>query len=246
MSASPPCWSTGARTSRAWSPVRELPPYLVRDLLSTSAAGHGIMTEVISRIVTAVATSSGLILNTLDALESSELALLRRDLAIPVFDVGPLHKLSPATSSSLLEQDRGCLDWLDGQASASVLYVSFGSLASMSASDLADSGVPFLWVLRPGLVRGGELGAAGGGFWTGGRMGNARYMADAWRVGLELGGVLKRGEVAAAVAALMDDGGAGMRRRARELRRRAAESVGGEDGASWLNVDKLVSHIMAL
>nr|CAB3452462.1 unnamed protein product [Digitaria exilis] len=203
------------------------------------------MTEVISRIVTAVATSSGLILNTLDALESSELALLRRDLAIPVFDVGPLHKLSPATSSSLLEQDRGCLDWLDGQASASVLYVSFGSLASMSASDLADSGVPFLWVLRPGLaVCAGVPMLCRPCF--GDQMGNARYMADAWRVGLELGGVLKRGEVAAAVAALMDDGGAGMRRRARELRRRAAESVGGEDGASWLNVDKLVSHIMAL
>jgi len=42
-----------------------------------------------------------------------------------------------------------------------VLYVSFGSLALMSPRDLvetawgiADSGVPFLWVVRPGLVRG--------------------------------------------------------------------------------------------
>ncbi|KAF8731789.1 hypothetical protein HU200_015727 [Digitaria exilis] len=80
----------------------------------------------------------------------------------------------------------------------------------------------------------------------GDQVGNVRYVADAWRVGRELGGKLKRGEVAAAVAALMDDGSARMRWRARELRRRAAESVGGEDGASWLNVDKLVSHIRAV
>jgi hypothetical protein len=64
-------------------------------------------------------------------------------------------------SSSLLLQDRGCLKWLDAQAPASVLYVSFGSIATMSAAELvetawglANSGHPFLWVLRPGLVRG--------------------------------------------------------------------------------------------
>ncbi|OEL36565.1 DIMBOA UDP-glucosyltransferase BX8 [Dichanthelium oligosanthes] len=151
-----------AQESQLDTPVIELPPYGVGDLPSTSsAAAHAQLREVISRAVAAVTTSSGLILNTFDALETDELASLRRDLAVPVFDVGPLHKLSPAASSSLLRQDRGCLDWLDAQAPASVLYVSFGSLASMSASDLketawsiANSGHPFLWVLRPGLVRG--------------------------------------------------------------------------------------------
>jgi len=147
--------------SQLEAPVKELPPYRVRDLPSTTSAYHGVISEVISRIVTAVTTSSGLILNTMDALESGELASLRRDLGVPVFDIGPLHKLSPAASSSLLLQDRGCLEWLDAQAPASVLYVSFGSLASMSAAELvetswgiANSGHPFLWVLRPGLVCG--------------------------------------------------------------------------------------------
>ncbi|EER96107.1 hypothetical protein BDA96_02G088600 [Sorghum bicolor] len=152
-----------AQESQLEAPVRELPPYRVRDLPSTTVAYHGVISEVISRIVTAVTTSSGVILNTMDALESGELASLRRDLGVPVFDIGPLHKLSPAASStsSLLLQDRGCLEWLDAQAPASVLYVSFGSLASMSAAELvetawgiANSGHPFLWVLRPGLVRG--------------------------------------------------------------------------------------------
>jgi hypothetical protein len=126
---------------------------------------------VLSRAVTAVTTSAGLVLDTFDALEADELASLRRDLAVPVFDVGPLHILSPAASSSLLRQDRRCLDWLDGRSPSSVLYVSFGSLASMSAADLvetawgiADSGRPFLWVLRPGLVCGAPPSSLPEGF----------------------------------------------------------------------------------
>nr|CAB3456163.1 unnamed protein product [Digitaria exilis] len=51
------------------------------------------------------------------------------------------------------------------QPQGSVLYVSFGSLASMSSSDFAEtawgiagSGRHFLWVLRPGLVPDGGAG----------------------------------------------------------------------------------------
>uniref|UniRef100_K3ZSY1 Glycosyltransferase n=2 Tax=Setaria italica TaxID=4555 RepID=K3ZSY1_SETIT len=299
-----------AQESRLDAPVKELLPYRVRDLLSTTAAGHAVVSEAISRMVTAAATSSGLILNTFDALEAAELAALRRDLAVPVFDVGPLHKLSPAAANSLLRQDHGCLDWLDTQAPASVLYVSFGSLASLSATDLveiawgiANSGLPFLWVLRPGLVRGAPASQdppplpdgfdaatrgrgtvvswapqeevlahpAVGGFWThcgwnstlegvcagvpmlcrpcfGDQMGNARYVDHVWRVGVTLEGELERGKVEAAIAAVMHGGGEpgeGMRRRALELKSRAAESIG-EAGSSCLNVDKLVSHIMGL
>uniref|UniRef100_A0A0D9Z8W5 UDP-glycosyltransferases domain-containing protein n=1 Tax=Oryza glumipatula TaxID=40148 RepID=A0A0D9Z8W5_9ORYZ len=78
-------------------------------------------------------TSSGLILNTFDALEHDELVALRRDL-----DVGPFHKLSLTvpSSSSLLRQDRGSLEWLDSQAPTSVFYISFGSISSMSADEL--------------------------------------------------------------------------------------------------------------
>ena len=80
---------------------------------------------------------------------------------MPVFDIGPLHKLSPAVDSSLLLPDRSCLEWLDAFPPESVLYVSFGSVACMSPRDLvetawgiAGSGVPFLWVVRPGMVSG--------------------------------------------------------------------------------------------
>ena len=54
---------------------------------------------------------------------------LRWDLAVPVFDVGPLHKLSPDGDSSLLRQDWSYLEWLDAFPPESVLYVSLGSLA---------------------------------------------------------------------------------------------------------------------
>ncbi|KAL6638172.1 hypothetical protein ACP70R_025744 [Stipagrostis hirtigluma subsp. patula] len=142
-------------------PVSELPPYRVRDLmrLSNRKDSHHLSCELLARAVAAVRASSGFILNTFDALERRELADVRRDLAVPVFDIGPLHKFSPAAESSLLSQDRSCLEWLDRWPPESVLYVSFGSLACMSQRDLvetawgiAGSGVPFLWVVRPGLV----------------------------------------------------------------------------------------------
>ncbi|XP_062213204.1 DIMBOA UDP-glucosyltransferase BX9-like [Phragmites australis] len=143
------------------TPVSELPPYRVRDLMYIGKDGQGVLCELLARAVAAVKSSSGLILNTFDALERQELMDIRRNLAVPVFDIGPLHKFSPAAESSLLRQDRSCLEWLDTQPPESVLYVSFGSLACMSLRDLvetawgiAGSGVPFLWVVRPGLVRG--------------------------------------------------------------------------------------------
>ncbi|KAL6638171.1 hypothetical protein ACP70R_025743 [Stipagrostis hirtigluma subsp. patula] len=144
--------------------VSELPPYRVGDLwlLDNRKDGHNLARELLERAVAAVRASSGFILNTFDALERRELVEVRHDLTMPVFDVGPLQKFSPAAESSLLTQDRSCLEWLDSWPPESVLYVSFGSLASMSQQDLvetawgiAGSGVPFLWVVRPGLVAGG-------------------------------------------------------------------------------------------
>ncbi|KAL6897250.1 hypothetical protein ACP4OV_006946 [Aristida adscensionis] len=152
-----------AQESQLDAPLTELPPYRVRDLMSGGIVGHGLVREVVSRVVTAAATSAGLILNTFDALEADELAALRRDLTVSVFDVGPLHVLSSAASSSLLLEDRSCLDWLDAQGPASVLYISFGSVVRTSVPDLLEmawgignTGHPFLWVLWPGLVADGS------------------------------------------------------------------------------------------
>ncbi|GLJ08782.1 hypothetical protein SUGI_0095860 [Cryptomeria japonica] len=62
---------------------------------------------------------------------------------------------------SLLEQDESCLKWLDAQDPASVIYVSFGSIAVKSNEQLEELAIgldksqhPFLWVLRMDIAGG--------------------------------------------------------------------------------------------
>jgi UDP-N-acetylglucosamine:LPS N-acetylglucosamine transferase len=77
-------------------------------------------------------------------------------------------------------------------------------------------------------------------------MGNARHVEHVWRAGLSLEGELERGKVESAIRRLMQsEDGEEMRRRARELKNRAAESMA-LDGSSSVNVDKLVSYILGL
>lgn len=144
-------------------PVKELPPLRLRDLFYTSPSHQEAMRRTFARVVEAVNKSSGLVMNTFDALETAEVQMIREELNIPlVLAAGPLHKLSSKSiGSSLLEQDFSCIEWLDKYQPESVLYVSFGSLASLGTNEflevawgLANSGHPFLWVVRPDLVPG--------------------------------------------------------------------------------------------
>ncbi|BFG34036.1 hypothetical protein CerSpe_203100 [Prunus speciosa] len=107
-----------------------------------------------------VRTSSAIIWNTPDCLEQSSLAQIQQQCQVPIFSIGPLHKIATAaSSSSLLEEDTSCIAWLDKQSHNSVIYVSLGSLAFISEKELFEmawglinSGQPFLWVIRPGSV----------------------------------------------------------------------------------------------
>lgn len=76
---------------------------------SSSRHEHELMCKLLSRAAEAMRSSVGFVFNPFNALEveADDLTATRRDLAgVPVFDVGPLHKLSPASSCSLLQQDR--------------------------------------------------------------------------------------------------------------------------------------------
>ncbi|OAY79452.1 DIMBOA UDP-glucosyltransferase BX8 [Ananas comosus] len=150
------------------SAVEELPPLRVRDLFRMDEGDPGLFAELLAKVVAGVRNSSGLILNAADSMESAEVDKIRRELAhIHVFAIGPLHKFTPhAAQPGQLPPDRTCLAWLDAQPAASVVYVSFGSLASLPgkhfvemAFGLALSGRAFLWVVRPGSVRGPRGGA---------------------------------------------------------------------------------------
>nr|XP_011458504.1 PREDICTED: anthocyanidin 3-O-glucosyltransferase 7-like [Fragaria vesca subsp. vesca] len=68
-------------------------------------------------------------------------------------NVGPFNLAS--ASPPLLEDDSGCLEWLDKHKPASVVYISFGSVVSPPphelaafAEALAESGFPFIWSFR--------------------------------------------------------------------------------------------------
>jgi UDP:flavonoid glycosyltransferase YjiC (YdhE family) len=109
-------------------------------------------------------TFSPIIYNTIECLENSSLAKIQHQCQVPIFPIGPMHRIaSIASSSSLLEEDTSCLTWLDKQSCKSVIYVSLGSVAFMDIKELvemawglANSMQPFLWVVRPGSVRGAE------------------------------------------------------------------------------------------
>eukprot|EP00250_Pteridium_aquilinum_P017540 c23681_g3_i1 orf=218-1654(-) len=89
------------------------------------------------------------------------------EFKVPVFCIGPTLILNgenfalQGMGTSLWPEQEDCLLWLDKQASASVLYVSFGSMASLDkvqieelAYGLEASEQPFLWVVRPGSFEG--------------------------------------------------------------------------------------------
>ncbi|KAI3678243.1 hypothetical protein L6452_37528 [Arctium lappa] len=106
---------------------------------------------------------SAVIWNTVKFLEHEALSKIHEHYQVPVFAVGPLHKITPSPPTNFLEEDTGCITWLDKQAPKSVIYVSFGSLVTLDAKvltemawGLAKSNQPFLWAVRPGSVRDSE------------------------------------------------------------------------------------------
>jgi hypothetical protein len=110
-----------------------------------------------------IRTSSAIIYDTVDCLENLLLAKIQEQCQVPTFPIGPLHRISSASSSSLLEEDISCLAWLDKQSCNSVIYVSLGSIAFMDVKELVEMGwglvnsqQPFLWVVRPGSILGAE------------------------------------------------------------------------------------------
>ncbi|KAM1805219.1 hypothetical protein ACFX12_030996 [Malus domestica] len=152
--------------SRLEEPVLELPPFKVKDLPVLKTKDPQKYYEAVSGLKKAVEASCGIIFNTFEDLEGNSLATIRQEFNTPIFPIGPLHKCFPgntSSSSNLLSQDQSCIPWLNTQAPQSVIYVSFGSIAAINetlfleiAWGLVNSNQPFLWVVRPGLVRGSE------------------------------------------------------------------------------------------
>ncbi|KAL8249294.1 hypothetical protein R6Q59_006162 [Mikania micrantha] len=141
--------------------VSELHPIRYKDLPFLGTPIEQTL-KTINMIITKKPPSAFL-WNTFEFLEPTGLTHIRDHYQVPVFSVGPLHKIIPTHSTSFHKEDTSCISWLDKQAPRSVVYVSLGSLANVDekistemAWGLANSNQPFLWVVRPGLVKGFE------------------------------------------------------------------------------------------
>ncbi|CAN6229160.1 unnamed protein product [Urochloa humidicola] len=116
-----------------------------------------LMTER-ARAVQTVPSSAGMLMNTSRALEGEFIDFIAGQLAAggkKVFSIGPVN---PMLDVSKLKQGTArheCLDWLDKQPAASVLYVSFGSTSSLRGEQIEELAMAlhgskqrFIWVLR--------------------------------------------------------------------------------------------------
>lgn len=93
--------------------------------------------------------ASGIVLNTFDDLEGPILYHIA-PLFINVYTIVPLNALVKtkigddiisqclSSSSNLLEPSDNCLTWLDSKLLRSVVYVSFGSIARVTRSQLLE------------------------------------------------------------------------------------------------------------
>ncbi|KAF3499881.1 hypothetical protein F2Q69_00044198 [Brassica cretica] len=110
-----------------------LHPLRYKDLPTSAFGPLESIPRVYSETVN-TGTASAVIINTANCLESSSLARLQRELQVPVYPIGPLH-IAASAPSSLLEEDRSCIEWLNMQKPRSVIYISLGSLALMESKD---------------------------------------------------------------------------------------------------------------
>jgi len=139
--------------------VENLYPLRYKDL-PTSGMGPLDRFFELCREVANKRTASAVIINTVSCLESSSLSWLEQKVGISVYPLGPLH-MTDSSPSSLLEEDRSCIEWLNKQKPKSVIYISIGTLGQMETKEvlemswgLCNSNQPFLWVIRAGSILG--------------------------------------------------------------------------------------------
>ncbi|XP_047068069.1 putative cis-zeatin O-glucosyltransferase [Lolium rigidum] len=105
-----------------------------------------------------VVPSSGLVMNTCRALEGEFIDAIADHTEFKekkLFAVGPLNPLLDARAQTPGKTRHHCMDWLDKQPEASVLYVSFGTTTSFRVEQIAEMAAAikgskqrFIWVLR--------------------------------------------------------------------------------------------------
>ncbi|XP_059668873.1 UDP-glycosyltransferase 92A1-like [Cornus florida] len=100
--------------------------------------------------------SDAIVFNTIEELEMKGLTYFRRKIGRPVYSVGPLLLPGENRGKEAEITPDQCIKWLDTKPPTSVLYVSFGSQNTISASQMINlakaleaSEKNFIWVVRP-------------------------------------------------------------------------------------------------
>ncbi|XP_057525087.1 7-deoxyloganetin glucosyltransferase-like [Amaranthus tricolor] len=125
---------------------------------------------LITTTETAAQSSFPIIFNSFDAFEYDVLRDISKIVLGPMYTIGPMQlqlnnvlddPLVKSLGSNLWKEDQECIKWLDSKDPKSIVYVSFGSITTMTnenliefAWGLANSNHPFLWILRPDIVSG--------------------------------------------------------------------------------------------
>lgn len=114
-------------------------------------------------IVEAESTADGVVVNSFDDLEPSYAECYEKAIGKKVWMIGPMSlcrrnatQMAARGNKASIDVNR-CMGWLDSMKPGSVVYVSFGSLAKTSVSQLIEIGSgleasnsPFVWAIKAG------------------------------------------------------------------------------------------------
>lgn len=133
----------------------------------TSSVVH----QIIFKIFEDVKLADSVLCNTIQEFESDTITAL--NTKIPFYSIGPIIPLrfNNGTVATSLWSESDCTQWLNTKPNGSVLYVSFGSYAHVSKTDLHEiahglsmSKVSFVWVVRPDIVSSDDADPLPSGF----------------------------------------------------------------------------------
>ncbi|XP_039806067.1 crocetin glucosyltransferase, chloroplastic-like [Panicum virgatum] len=138
--------------------IGDLPSFLIADSTDPSDIFHSIFTTIRDLIesLDKERPRATVLVNTCQELEVGALAAMGAHDVLPVGPVLP----SGDDEAGIFKQDGAeYMEWLDAQPASSVVYVSFGSLASMAREQLDElllglegSGRPYLCVIRKDVM----------------------------------------------------------------------------------------------
>ncbi|XP_071734731.1 UDP-glycosyltransferase 86A1 [Rutidosis leptorrhynchoides] len=123
---------------------------------NTNTVTHRIIHKA---LFTATKDADFVLCNTIQELEPYTLSSLNQKQ--PFYAIGPIfsNNFTQQLVSTSLWSESDCTSWLDKRPPKSVLYISFGSYAHTSKHDLEEiaygllqSGVSFIWALRPDII----------------------------------------------------------------------------------------------